>query len=379
MSSLTLQSSCPYNRFPPPPTASPISILSKYSTIDADFGFSDATLAAGSSSLFQLEFTNSIPASTIHAAIIANTFCTDTNSNFEIKDGVTNAVGPVVVDATHATITKDVESEVAASDKNDGAATLRFCLRADLYDDSDDTVSIGARKVNLQLDITYVTESDFSVTNILTSEFVASSTSTSATNAVSIKVFKDSCDSGCEIVDGDSGGCFADANKVKIGDTLALCMMSEAADVDLIGIESAKVDAADYSSAIVEFKEVGSAGTNNFVTTTSVANGQVTLETLLLPAYYDALDGGVDGSLAVSGTILLSYVDMNRRRLGRELQGGNQVQDESPFSVNIPLENQNGNPEIAQERNGSSAASFSVIDATIITMIVISSLMGILI
>ncbi|KAL7457255.1 hypothetical protein ACHAXS_000398, partial [Conticribra weissflogii] len=165
----------------PEPTSSPEAI-SKYSTIDADFGFYNATIAAGSSSSFQFEFTNSISGSTIHAAIVADTFCNDANSNYQVKDGITNTtIGPVVVNATLATITKQVESEVSLADKNNGAATLRYCLRADLYDDSDSSFSVGAKKVDLQLDIAYETESDFSIANILTSEFVVSSASASAT------------------------------------------------------------------------------------------------------------------------------------------------------------------------------------------------------
>lgn len=339
---------------------------SKYSTIDADFGFNNATLAAGSSSSFQFEFTNSISGSTIHAAIIADTFCSNTNSNYEIKDGVTNTIGPVVVNATLATLTKEVESEVALADKNNGAATLQYCLRADLYDDSNSTFSVAAKKVNLQLDIAYETESDFSITNIQTSEFVASSTSASATRSVGIKVFKDSCDLGCEIVDGDASGCFAGENKAAIGDILALCLDAEDTDVDLTGIESATVNAADYSSDIVVFADGGSAGTENFVTTTSVASGQVTLETLLIPAYYDALSGGADGSLEVSGTVLLSYVASSGRRLGRELQDGNQVQNASPFLLSIPLENPNEIPKVAEVGNGNSASNFI---ATTMTMV----------
>ncbi len=287
-----------------------------------------------------------------------------------MKDGVTNAtIGPVVVNATLVTITKEVESEITVADKNDGATTLQYCLRADLYDDSDSTFSVGAKKVNLQVDITYETESDFSITNIQTSEFVASFDSASATRSVGIKVFKDSCDSGCEIVDGDASGCFAGENKAAVGDILALCLDAVDADVDLTGIESATVDAADYSSAIVQSNGDGSAGTDNFVTTTSVANGQVTLETLLLPSYYDAMDGGADGSLEVSGTVLLSYVDSSgRRRLGRELQDGNQVQDEIPFSINIPLENPNNNPKVAEIGSRNSSSGFSVVTATMAMM-----------
>lgn len=345
------------------PSNNPPNIFSKYSNIATNFGFSDPTFVVGSSTTFQVDFTNSIPQSTIHVAIIATSSCTNENSNQEVKtlSAAGGVIGSVVSDASTATITKDIESDVTLEDKNSGSATMQYCLRADLYDDSNDTVSIAAKKVDLQIDITYQTEGDFIISNIQTSEFVASSTSTSATRSVGIKVFKDSCSTGCEILDGDTNGCFA--NQVEVGSILALCLKALENDVDLTGIESATVQAADYSSAIVVFSEDGSAGTDNFVTTTKVADGEVTLETLLIPAYYDALDGGASGSLEVSGTVLLSYVDIaaeNQRRLGRDLQDGDQVQEDSPFSISIPLNNPSDVPEIAQGVDESSASSFNM-------------------
>ncbi len=320
-----------------------------------------------------MDFANVIPESTIHAAIIADTFCTDANSNFEIKVGVSNAtLGPVVVNSTLATVIKEIEKEVAVVDKNNGFATLKYCLRADLYDDSDSSFSIGAKKVNLELNITYQTESDFAVTNIQTSEFVSSVTTATATRSVGIKVFKDSCESGCEIVDGDASGCFADANKAVIGEVLKLCLDAEDADVDLTGIESAKVDAGNFSSAIVQFLEDGSVGIDNFVTTTSVVNGQVTLETLLVPSYYDALDGGADGSLLVTGTVLLSYIPLSGRRLGRELQDRILFQDDKTFFISIPLENPSEVPEIARDGDGNNDASIGVVTAAITNIFAVS-------
>ncbi len=254
-------------------------------------------------------------------------------------------------------------------DKNSGSATLQYCLRADIYDNSDASLSVGAKKVNLQIEMTFPKEGNFTINNIQSSEFVASSTSASATRSVGVKVFRDSCATGCEIMVGDTMGCFAEINSVKIGDILSLCMKAVDSDVDFIGIESATVNAADYSSDIVQFSENGSAGTDNFVTTTTVADGEVTLNTLLVPAYYDALNGVASGSLQVSGTVLLSYTESNVRRLGRAIQKINQGQNDTPFYISIPLDNPKKVPEIGKGNNISSASGFYTVAITIIMMV----------
>mmetsp|Transcript_13269 Transcript_13269/g.27849 ORF Transcript_13269/g.27849 Transcript_13269/m.27849 type:complete len:154 (-) Transcript_13269:182-643(-) len=141
-----------------------------------------------------------------------------------------------------------------------------------------------------------------------------------------------------------------------------------------------------YSSVIVTFKANGTQGTDNFVTSTTVANGEVILQTLLIPAYYDSLDGGADGSLEVSGTVLLEYIEPNARRLGlvhlaeeheRNLQIGDEGKDEdkTPFSITIPLEKPGNNvPKVGQGETERSHADngtfFGFVSATMMTCIV---------
>jgi len=374
------------------PANSPSDTLSvssqKYSNILTNFGFNNANLTANSTSSFQFQFTNSIPGSTIHAAIVSATLCNATNSAFQIKDGGTSVgiMGPVISNAIIATINRDIESDIDVEGKNSGEVALNYCLRADLYDDSKPSFSVAARKVNLLLNITYQNESEFSITSIQTNEFVASDTSVSDTRSIGIEVFKDSCTSGCEIVDDDNNECFtSETDKASIGDILTLCLKAEDTDVGLIGIESASVTAREtFTSDIVSFEASGTPGSDNFVTSTSVANGEVTLETLLLPAYYDALDGGSNGTLKVSGTVLVEYIESSVRNLGylhvgvddeyrrqlqdgnqddrdRQLQNVNQSQDEkSPFSINIPLGISDNIPKIAQERTENSSTSVHI-------------------
>mmetsp|Transcript_31898 Transcript_31898/g.65082 ORF Transcript_31898/g.65082 Transcript_31898/m.65082 type:complete len:424 (+) Transcript_31898:1182-2453(+) len=360
----------------------------KYSSIRTEFGFNNVTIVTNSASSFQFSFTNTIPGSMIHAAIVAPTLCNSTNSAFQIKDGGTSVgiMGPVISNAIIATINRDIESDIDVEGKNSGEVALNYCLRADLYDDSKPSFSVAARKVNLLLNITYQNESEFSITSIQTNEFVASDTSVSDTRSIGIEVFKDSCTSGCEIVDDDNNECFtSETDKASIGDILTLCLKAEDTDVGLIGIESASVTAREtFTSDIVSFEASGTPGSDNFVTSTSVANGEVTLETLLLPAYYDALDGGSNGTLKVSGTVLVEYIESSVRNLGylhvgvddeyrrqlqdgnqddrdRQLQNVNQSQDEkSPFSINIPLGISDNIPKIAQERTENSSTSVHI-------------------
>mmetsp|Transcript_2424 Transcript_2424/g.5246 ORF Transcript_2424/g.5246 Transcript_2424/m.5246 type:complete len:738 (-) Transcript_2424:272-2485(-) len=371
--------------------------VSKYSNILVAFGHNNATLIASKSSSFLFQFTNSIPGSTIHAAIITNSFCTVTNSNFQIKEGTTTGaiVGRIVTGSSNATLTRDIENEIDVSDKNSGTVTLNYCLRADLYDDSNPNFSVGARKVDLTLEVTYDNEENFNVTSIQTSEFVASDVDSSATRSVGINIYKDSCSYGCEIVIGEISCFTSEENRAEIGDTITLCLKADATDVELRGIESAKVDAGEaFSSDIVSFEADGTPGRDNFVTTTSVANGEVTLKTLLIPAYYDALNGGAYVSLELSGTALLNYIQSNGRQrdlLGprdayhHRLQNENQVRDGeiSPFSVKIPVDKLDTIPKMAHDGSESNSAgmnifsnsfSFSSSAATIIAIGVITFL-----
>lgn len=297
--------------------------------------------------------------------------------------------------SSNATLTRDIENDIDISRKNIGTVTLNYCLRADLYDDSNPNFSVGARKVDLTLEINYDNEGNFNVTSIQTSEFVASDVDSSATRSVGIEIYKDSCSYGCEIVTGEDSCFNSEENRAKIGDTITLCLKADAADVELRGIESAKVDAGNaFSSDIVSFEGDGTPGRDNFVTTTSVANGEVTIKTLLIPAYYDALNGGADASLKLSGTALLNYIQSNGRQrdlLGsrgahhRRLQNENQVLDGeiSPFSVKIPLDKLDTIPNLAHDGSGSNSAgmntfsnsfSFASSAATIIAVGVITLL-----
>lgn len=334
--------------------ASPQSIMSKYTHLDADFAFTEATIDTSSSSSFEFNFTNTIAGSKINAAIVALAPCNSNNSAFEIKDGATSGsiIGSEVSGTSTATIRRNIESDI---NTKKGTIILDYCLRADLYDTSDDSFSIGAKKVNLHLNITYETEGRFSISSIQTSEFTGANINSGAIRSITISVFKDTC-SGCKVVAGDADGCFT-TDKLVVGGILALCLQGDATDVELIGLKSATVQAGQFSSPVVSSVVTGGPGDNNFVTSTTVMNGEVTLQTLLLPAYYDALNGGANGFITVSGTALVSYISPRHlNAAGRMLQ---EVTEESstPFAIEIPLV-ENDIPFIAHADDASSAIKF---------------------
>lgn len=315
-------------------------LTSKYSNLNVDFGYKDPILTANSASSFEFEFTSTIAKTSIHAAILASVACTDDNSSIQVKDGMKTStfVSSVVTGTSSAKITKNIEGDVNIVDKNAGSAILNYCLRADIYDDSDPNVSVGAKKVDLNLTIVYDTTGDFVIDSITTNEFTASDATAQATRSVGIQVFKDSC-TGCEIVAGDTNDCFT-SDVAAIGDTLALCLKGDAADIELAGVQSATVEARGFVSNIVAYQGNQVVGEDNFVTSTAINNGEVTLETLLIPSYFDTLTGGTNRSITISGTLLVRYISRVRQlsSAGRNLQVQTEP-DSTRFAVDIPLEN----------------------------------------
>ncbi len=229
--------------------ASSQSIMSKYTNLDSDFGFTGATINNNSSSItFEFNFTNSIVGSKINAAIVALAPCDNNNSAFEIKDGASRGsiIGSEVSGTSTATIRRNIESDIHTKK---GSILLNYCLRADLYDTMDDSFSLGAKKVNLHLNVTYETEGTFSISSIETSEFTGTNINSESTRSITIKVFRDAC-TGCEVVGNDANSCFT-INRLAVGDILALCLKGEATDMELIGLKSATVQAGEYVSPVV--------------------------------------------------------------------------------------------------------------------------------
>lgn len=347
---------------------------------EVDIGYIDANITASSNSSFTFSCTNSITGFIVYAAVIASTQCTGENSSFEINENVDTSklVSDIYSDTSVVTLMKNFQDELNTTRMNLGYDSLNYCIRCDLYQEDEPNFSIMARKFDLSLDITFETNASFNVDSILTSEFIASDASANASRSVSIEVFKGTCDSNptCNV---NTDDCFSGVNEVVVGDTLDLCIKAPDADVKVRGLKTASVEAGDnYQSVLIaKSGNDGEIRTPNFVTS-SVVNelGELTLSTLLLPAYYDALAGsGVNGAINVSGVVLVEYVldlvtGSRHRRLKSDSSSNERVLqvsevETSAFSASIPL-GAGDIPTIAQSGTSSvgRAALGSAMEAT---------------
>ncbi len=316
-------------------------------------GYIDANVTASSSSSFTFSCTNSINGFIVFAAVIAPTQCTGENSSFEINENADTSklVSDVYSGTSVATVVQNFQDELNITDMNTGFDSLKYCIRCDLYQEGENDFSIMARKFDLSLNITFETNATFNVDSILTSEFIASDADANATRSVSIQVFKGECDSNptCNV---NTDDCFSGVNKVVVGNTLDLCIKAPDADVKVRGLEFATAEAGEtyQSELIAKSGTDGEVGIPNFVTR-SVVNeqGELTLSTLLLPSYYDALAGsGVNSFITVSGVALVEYELVSgsgsrHRRLKSDSDSNERMLqvsevDNPAFSASIPLD-----------------------------------------
>ncbi len=342
---------------------------------DADpksvLGYNNATLIANSNSYFTFNCTNSDPDFIVYAAIISNSHCTGEISSLEINPDTPTArlVSEVVADSSIATLTRNIQDELNLANVNQGFDSLEYCIRCDVYHKDHPEFSIMARKFDLSLDITFETSANFNVESILTEEFIADDVEASDTRSVSIEVFKGDCDLNptCNVIEDD---CFSGADSVAIGETLELCIKAPDADVVIKGIERATAAAGAFVSPIVRSETAGEVGSTNFVTKSEVnQSGEVTLSTLLIPAYYDALKNSANDFISVSGVVLLEYV--SERRLGHaEMDRSLLVSgsDASSFAVSIPLDTRD-TPLVARSRMSSSAGNIGPRKASVVAIL----------
>jgi len=199
---------------------------------DVDIGYIDANITASSNSSFTFSCTNSITGFVVFAAVVASTQCTGENSSFEINEDADTSklVSDIYSGTSVATLMKNFQDELNITRMNSGFDSLNYCIRCDLYQDGKPDFSVMARKFDLLLDITFERNATFNVDSILTSEFISSVASASASRSVSIEVFKGTCDSNptCNV---NTNDCFSGVNEVVVGDTLDLCIMASDADV----------------------------------------------------------------------------------------------------------------------------------------------------
>mmetsp|Transcript_31023 Transcript_31023/g.65438 ORF Transcript_31023/g.65438 Transcript_31023/m.65438 type:complete len:898 (+) Transcript_31023:360-3053(+) len=225
-----------------------------------------------------------------------------------------------------------------------------FCSRGDVID-NDAKVSVRSLVVGGDATFTYRRDGSFS-TDVATADFVADVVSADATRTVAVRVFRGECgspDTTCEI--GGVADCF-ETGGLAVGSTLHLCLVPADEDVRLTSLRSV-VAAAGTPPSSVSVEWVDDEGSPNFVTRVVVEeDGKgITLSSLMTPAYYDAQDGGGEGSVSVTGTVVVEYVASGSgRKLVRLLQATREGEENTPFSISVPLETKTL-PQIASRDN----------------------------
>lgn len=214
---------------------------------------------------------------------------------------------------------KSVELTSDSSCKNQGACAFKHCFRADYFLDG---ISTLANMTEINSNITYQKDGSFTVV-IQTAEFVAQSNTLDASVAKNVTVVLGEC------------GMNPQAAPLEIGDAAAICVSNGDSSIKL---NLASVQANPGGQVLVD-----SDGDPNFITELiNDGTNQVTLKTLMIPAYYDTQNGNA-GSITINGTALITYTT---RQLydGRALTGP----EESHFTLAVPLSHTK-DPEVSQQ------------------------------
>mmetsp|Transcript_2090 Transcript_2090/g.4492 ORF Transcript_2090/g.4492 Transcript_2090/m.4492 type:complete len:478 (-) Transcript_2090:1688-3121(-) len=232
---------------------------------------------------------------------------TGVSSNSNVTDEVNVVIPP-----------SEVELGTLDSVENTRTVTKNHCFRADFYpfiaDGELSDISVTAKKWNIETDYIYEMDGTFTA-SVTTSEFVADATGASDAREVTISARIGPC----------SGTAKSTAPFV-IGDVVEFCVWNDDMDVEISGFKDVKFDSPE--TFIVD-----NLGGTNFVTKIGeVPSSEVTIETLMVPAYYDERNGDA-GTMTLTGVATVVY---NRRLSdGRTLQEDNS--SPLPFSVEIPL------------------------------------------
>ncbi|KAL7480678.1 hypothetical protein ACHAW6_006347 [Cyclotella cf. meneghiniana] len=189
-----------------------------------------------------------------------------------------------------------------------GACIFKHCFRADYFVDN---TSVLANMTEIDSIVTYKKNGSFSV-EIQTAAFVPSIASLDSNASIAISASLGEC------------GMDPQTAVLEIGETAVVCVSVIDNGITL-SLKSVEANPGGYVL-------VDSAGVPNFITTVlNDETNQVTLKTLMIPAYYDAQNGN-SGSITISGTALVSYT--SRHLSDEHVIGG---REDSPFTIEVPL------------------------------------------
>mmetsp|Transcript_15074 Transcript_15074/g.30737 ORF Transcript_15074/g.30737 Transcript_15074/m.30737 type:complete len:373 (-) Transcript_15074:184-1302(-) len=338
-------------------SSSAVNTLADYESVTIVGSSCTASAVEGTDTIQCTYNTTNVPTegANVYSKIVEGS-CAD-NTAFAISAASSSNATGTTTEALPVTVSVDEKNCVGSSTTVvDGETVCQVsktaCSRADVVD-ATEAVSVNAAMLDVGITYNYAADGSFSV-SVDTAAFDPQSTSVNATRTVDIQVFKGACGTSgaCEIT-AESSDCYA-SDALAIGSAMELCIVPADTDVKVTGLQSVTVTPAGSDTEVTTVVEVD--GTANFVTTVAVDDAArgATLTTLMIPLYYDE-QAGAAGSVAVAGTALLEYISGRRLEvpLDRLLQSAD---GETPFSVNVPLENKEM-PEVAQKETLESSAS----------------------
>lgn len=337
--------------------------LADYESVVLEGNGCTASTVAGTNTIQCAFKSNNVPAdgANIYSKIIEGS-CAD-NAVFTTSEASSSDSTGYTTAALSVTVSNDEKNCVGSSTtvvdgKTVCQVTKAACSRVDVVDATED-VSVNAAMLDASITYNYAADGSFDV-SVDTAAFDPEQTSAAATRTVDIQVFKGACGTSgaCEIT-AEGSDCYA-SDALAIGSTMALCIVPADTDVRVTGLQSVTVTPAGAGTEVTTV--VDADGNANFVTTVATDDNArgATLSTLMIPLYYDEQAGSA-GSVAVAGTALLEYMTdapVQRRLevpLDRLLQS---VDDETPFSISVPLDRKE-TPEVAQKESLESGASFT--------------------
>ncbi len=338
-------------------SSSAANTLADYESVTIVGNDCTASAAEGTDTIQCTYSTTNVPSSGANVySMITEGSCAD-NTAFTTSEATSSDGGTATTASLPVTVSNDEKncvgsSTVVVDGENVCQVSKTACSRADVVDAVQE-VSVNAAMLDVSITYNYAADGTFTV-SVDTASFDPENTSTDATRSVAIQVFKGSCGTSgaCEIT-AESSDCYA-SDPLAIGTAMELCVVPADSDVKVTGLQSVTVTPAGEGTDVTTIVEAD--GSANFVTTVDVDDAArgVTLSTLMIPFYYDEQDGAA-GSVAVAGTALLEYISGRRLAvpLDRLLQSAD---DETPFSVNVPLE-KSETPEVAQKEALESSAS----------------------
>ncbi|KAL7481737.1 hypothetical protein ACHAW6_007410 [Cyclotella cf. meneghiniana] len=259
-----------------------------------------------------------------------------------LTEGACSAGSPATSDGSEKSTSLNANQEC----KNSGVCNFVHCFRADyvIYG-----ISVLAEMTEVETFVQYEKDGTFSVA-VQIAEFVGTGATVEAAVSPNITATLGACSSTTDT-----------SSAIEIGEILAICV--SIADVDIAaGLNLISVTASPGVQTLVN-----AAGQPNFVTSMkNEGSNAVTLETLMIPVYYDS-QGGNAGSITISGTALISYYDAGSRRLLWSTRSGTKTaeKEEATFSLQVVLAMRNESPDVAEESGEMMDSSGVAVDAII--------------